>query len=150
MMISRQNRKMVKLAISLFLALFFLTGFNQAETFEKCVSNHRKNIEICLNKTVKHINLNSCYEQAQKVQSNIFKEDTLSYCFNEIAEFPTLKTCLQKAHLFGDANNHDNGMFSCYMQFQNSVSFKQCQQVAKLMRLPEKEAYLSRHCENLK
>ncbi|MES2802909.1 MAG: hypothetical protein V4654_10480 [Bdellovibrionota bacterium] len=152
-MLDVKNYRNIKTALSaLFLTTVILvtTGFTSTTTsLEKCLDDQPNETQACLGKNSKHITLGSCYDQANLIKSNYLKENVRSYCFYHISEFPNLRTCVSKARLFTDAENHDAALFNCYSQFESGINKSSCETMAKLFRFPEKGRHLKSNCENL-
>lgn len=146
---SLKKRSLYALALT---ALMLVTsGFASASTsnLEKCLDSQPNEIRECLGKSAKYITLSSCFDQAANIKSNYLKENVHEYCFYHISEFPNLNSCVSKARLFTDAENHDAALFNCYLQFETSMKKKSCESISKMFRFPEKGRYLKSNCANL-
>lgn len=146
------NYRIIKTAlsiVSLTTVMFLTTGFTSTTSLEKCLDDQPNEIQACLGKSTKHMTLGSCFDQANAIKSNYIKENVRSYCFYHISEFPNLNSCVGKARLFTDAENHDAALFNCYSQFEVNMKKANCEKISKLFRFPEKGRYLKSNCETL-
>lgn len=151
-MLDVMNHRNIKTALSTFIlttVMLMTTGFTSITSLEKCLDDQPNEVQACVGKTSKHMTLASCFDQANAIKSNYIKENVRSYCFYHISEFPNLNSCVGKARLFTDAENHDAALFNCYSQFEVNMKKPTCEKMAKLFRFPEKGRYLKSNCATL-
>ncbi|AZZ35830.1 hypothetical protein CIK05_03115 [Bdellovibrio sp. qaytius] len=126
------------------------SAYGQGTTsLEKCLDDQPNEIRECLGKTSKFISIESCYDKAKAIRSNHTKEKVRSYCFYHISEMPTLRSCLEKAYLFAETDNHDAAIFDCYSQFEKGINKATCEAISKKLSYPDKARYLKSHCQSL-
>ena len=130
-------------------ALILFSGLGFSNTIEKCLANSTENTAICAEKFIKPLTLTQCFSSAEKIKSDLSKENLKQFCFYQVSEFPNLNSCLISADTMTVMINHDDAVFECIRQFQNSLSATQCLELSKKMRYPEKNDYLRRKCNEL-
>ena len=139
--------KLMKYVISLI--LIFSVSTSLCSPLEKCLSNTHVSTTDCAQQNIKLLTLSSCFAEAEKIKSDLSKENLTQFCFYNVSEFPTLKSCLSRSKNFKTAINHDESLFECIRQFQNEISQIQCLSIAEKMRYPEKLEHLKRNCDQL-
>ena len=143
----------LKLYVALFSLVFLeaATGAARSGTtaVEKCLNVSTNQTSDCMRLHLKPKTIDSCYKMSETIFSTQSKENVKNYCFYEINEFPTLKTCVDSARKFYMAEDKDHALFECVRQFSNKISVKNCLSVSKMMTLPVRASYLEGHCTNL-
>lgn len=141
--------------VYIFLSVLSLLTFNNqsfATTLnkvEKCLKLSTESTSSCVNQNLTHKTLNQCYALVDTVRSTNAKEKLKNYCFYQISEFPTLKSCVQASIKFFEAENKDQALFECYRQFAATTNKSSCLQIAKSMTYSDKRTYLENHCSEL-
>jgi len=120
-----------------------------SNTLEKCLSTPTENTKSCAEKNIKNLTLSRCFAEAEKIKSDLSRENLKQFCFYEVSEFPSLKTCLSSAVQMIVAIHHDDAIFECVRQFQNVMDLNLCRKISKKMKYPEKAEHLVRKCEQL-
>lgn len=148
--------RLLKLYVALFSILFqswawAAEGSTRTATspIEKCLNVATHLTSDCVNRHLKPKTIDSCYKMTDTIYSNQSKENVKNYCFYNISEFPTLKTCIDSAKRFFIAENKDQALFECVRQFSSTISSKDCMTVSKIMTYKEKASYLASHCQSL-
>ncbi len=126
-------------------------SFGLANTLEKCLSSGSgaESTEMCAQKYIKNLTLNQCFSEAEKIKSELSKENLKQFCFYQVSEFPTLASCLSTSKKMAVMLNHDEAIFECVRQFQNQLNDQQCLKISDLLKYPEKKSHLKRKCEDL-
>lgn len=111
------------------------------EAIQSCFVTHRENL-----------NSDRCYQAIEKLnlqQTSVeLGEQLKGFCFFEVSNFKTVDSCLQKSQQFHTANDKDEAVFECYVQFQKNISAKQCLEISKKMIYPLKRQHLEVQCNN--
>lgn len=109
-------------------------------------------IRFCFDKYKKNITRKSCYSGlvrvASKVNSTRLSEDIKSICFYETGSFKDLKDCLKETENFKNSTNHDEAVFSCFQDFQDVMTKKDCLTTANRLIYPQKKEHLNRYCNS--
>lgn len=143
--------------IHFMLALLFICGLMQSTPvaagpknveLDKCINNPSIPIKTCVQSQTSKITIDSCYAVEKKVYSNTAKERLKEYCFFNVSEFPSLKSCITAAARFYSAELHDEGLFQCYIQFSEKMSNRTCIEISKKMIFQNKRNYLANQCQN--
>jgi hypothetical protein len=107
-------------------------------------------IESCFEKNKHLVSGEGCFAAVKKAtaveQSLNLQEKLNGICFYESSHFKNVSECLNKSSVFQTAENHDEGVFECYRQFQSKISTKQCLQASEYLKYPAKKEYLKNHC----
>lgn len=120
-----------------------------SNTLEKCLSTQTENTKSCAEKNIKNLTLSRCFAESEKIKSDLSRENLRQFCFYEVSEFPSLKTCLSSAVQMSVAIHHDDAVFECVRQFQSIMDLSLCRKISKKMKYPEKSEHLVRKCEQL-
>lgn len=134
-----------------FLSFIFLlvTTAGSARPLEKCMSDLSQTTKQCSEKFIKNLTLSTCFTEADALRSNLSKENLKQFCFYEVSEFPTLKSCLSASQKMNIAINHDEAIFECVRQFQDQIDLQLCYKIARKLLYPEKIQHLKRKCDLL-
>jgi len=143
--------KKMKSLVYAFLTVMTLTfgAIASASQLEKCLMNNPNQMQACADKNIKNLTLNSCYSEVAQIKSEHIKEKFKEFCFYQVSEFPTLKSCLEKASLFLISDDGDSAKLSCVTQFQDGLKKHECLNIVKSLKLNEKKWYLKNHCDSL-
>lgn len=141
----------VSMKYVLTILMIFNCSFGLANTLEKCLSSSAgaETTEKCAQKYIKNLTLNQCFSEAEKIKSELSKENLKQFCFYQVSEFPTLASCLNTSKKMAVMLNHDEAVFECVRQFQNQLTDVQCLKISDLLKYPEKKDHLKRKCEEL-
>ncbi len=131
------------------LVILLVNSFAFSSPLEKCLSSQSENTKNCAEKNIKILTLNNCFAEAEKIKSDLSRENLKQFCFYEVSEFPSLNTCMTSAQKMQVAINRDDAIFECVRQFQNVMDLKLCQKISKKMKYPEKAEHLVRKCSQL-
>lgn len=131
------------------IVIIFISSLGFSSTLETCLSTPTENTKNCVEKNIKIITLSSCFSAAEKIKSSLSKENLKQFCFYEVSEFPSLKTCLNAASGMEIAVHHDDAIFDCVRQFQDAMDLNLCRKISKKMKYVEKAEHLVRKCEQL-
>ena len=131
------------------LAILFVSCFAFSNPLEKCLSLQKENTKNCAEKNISILTLSNCFSEADKIKSDLSRENLKQFCFYEVSEFPSLKTCMSSAEKMQVAIHHDDAVFECVRQFQDTLDVNLCQRISKKMKYPEKAEHLSRKCSQL-
>lgn len=108
--------------------------------------------EYCFQANAKHLSKKKCFDLIDShslLKKNTELKETLnSVCFYQSIEFNDAKSCLDGAARLKLADNHDEAVFECYLQFQSQTSQKQCIEISRKLIYPHKKSHLLRHCQN--
>jgi len=145
-----------------FILVLVLTSFQvKAASIDACLGDAQKltraidqkqTAEFCFQAFAKNLPKTKCYDLVSK--HNLFKKNTdlqenlNSICFYQSLEFNDLKSCMAGAARFKLADNHDEALFECYMQFQSVTSQKQCIELSSQLVLPHRKNHMLQHCQN--
>lgn len=154
------EHKVFFIFISLFLLSSLLSISSFAESFENCLNrakqqqhvlDQNEKIEMCFKYNAKYLNNLYCFNKVKQItvsQKSLNLKETLnSVCFYESTDFKDLNTCVQKSDVFQIADNHDEAIFNCYQNFRFSLNKKQCLEMSKKMKQPEKKIHLFNQCQ---
>ncbi len=130
-------------------AVMALTNPIPINALEKCLALYPQNAQYCSEKYIKNLNIEKCYLQAKTIRSDFLRETLKQFCFYDTAQFSNLNSCLQKAVLFQTAQNHDEAITSCLLQFQENLSAKKCLDISSRIKYPEKKEHLRKQCAQL-
>jgi len=131
------------------LTILLISSLGFSSTLEKCLSTQKENTKSCAEKNIKNLTLSHCYSEAEKIKSDLSRENLKQFCFYEVSEFPSLKTCLSSAVQMSVAIHHDDAIFECISQFQDQMDLNLCRHISKKMKYPEKAEHLVRKCSLL-
>lgn len=146
--------------IILFIVLFF--GFNAfSSTMEVCLESAKKRthvldqhiaIEDCFQANLDRLSAQQCFSYAKQLNKNKkfydLSETLNTLCFYSTSTFNDVKSCIAGSRNFAIADNHDEAVFDCYKQFQNTLSQKQCIELSRQLIYPAKKDYLFQHCQS--
>lgn len=143
------------------LLLLSLASFQaSADSLDSCLNKARKmtlvidqkqSAEYCMHAYAKDLSKSKCYSLVGThtlLKRPELQENLNSICFYETQEFSDLKSCVAGAERFTLADNRDEAMFECYMQFQSKTSQKQCFDLSRKLILPYRKDHMRRHCQN--
>ncbi len=131
------------------LAIVFISCFAFSSPLEKCLSSQSENTKNCVEKNIKILTLSNCFSESEKIKSDLSRENLKQFCFYEVSEFPSMKTCLVAAEKMQVAIHHDDAVFECVRQFQDQMDLNLCRHISKKMKYPEKAEHLVRKCSQL-
>lgn len=131
------------------LVILFMSCFAFSSPLEKCLSSQLENTKSCAEKNIKVLTLSNCFSESEKIKSDLSRENLKQFCFYQVSEFPSLKTCLTAASKMQVAIHHDDAVFECVLQFQDIMNLNLCRQISKKMKYPEKAEHLVRKCSQL-
>lgn len=158
---NRSNSFLSALNLSFFFMITFIFSFlilslltSQAahadtNALEKCLTLYPQNAQLCTQKYVKNISIEKCFLATKTIHSDFLNESLKQFCFYDVSDFPNLNSCLQKAALFRVAQNHDEAITSCLLQFQENLSSKKCLAISSRLKYPEKKEHLRKQCAQL-
>ncbi len=137
----------MKYIIILLLSVVCTQSFSN--TLEKCLSSTSENVKTCADKNIKNLTLNNCFAEAEKIKSDLSKENLKQFCFYQVSEFPTVSTCLNASEKMALAINHDEAVFECVRQFQERLTENQCRKISEKLKYADKAKHLNRLCDQL-
>lgn len=132
-----------------------------ADTLLKCITHprlereHRLDREAailaCYERFKPSLQKDLCYKTLKRIvmpmDSFSLTDRVRNICFYDAG--PAAKdiaSCLKESRQFVKAAEHDEAVFYCYQQFQDSMSTKDCLKTADQLIFPGKEDYLRQHC----
>ncbi len=124
-------------------------GLRNYSAIENCLIENKSDIQSCVKESIKHESIDSCYRLTDQIKSQFSKDQVQQYCFYQISEFPTLKSCITHAKKFISPDLHDSAIFTCVMQFQADLTYSHCKQISQNLKYPVKKEHLERQCEKL-
>lgn len=142
----------------LFLLVASLASFQaDAASIEACLSKARKmtlaidqkqSIEYCFQAYAKDLSKMKCFDLAKSLKKLDLQENLNSICFYQSQDFADMKACAASAGHLKLADNRDEALFECYIQFQSQTSQKQCFEISRLLTLPHRKNHMRQHCQN--
>lgn len=116
---------------------------------EKCLNISTNVASECIRRHLNPRTIQACYAMSETIYSSLSKEKVREYCFYNINEFSSLKSCLAATKKFYMDENKDQALFECYRQFAPEINERQCLKISKMMSYRERRSYLENHCHNL-
>lgn len=146
---------------ALILTIFLAALQVNAAPIDACLADARKMTravdqkqaaEGCFQINAKNTTKATCYDLVSKhsllKKNPELQENLNSICFYQSLEFNNLNSCMAGAARFKLADNHDEALFECYIQFQAQASQKQCIEIGRKLILPHRKNHMLRHCQN--
>jgi hypothetical protein len=139
------------------LVVSLLAFHGNAAPIDSCLSKARKmtlaidqkqNTEYCFQAYAKELSKTKCFDRVSNLKKTDLQENLNSICFYQAQDFTDLKSCAAGANRFKLADNHDEALFDCYMQFQSQTSQKQCFEISRQLTLPHRKNHMRQHCQN--
>lgn len=151
----------VLISCLLILAAAFLVPFQgNAMPIDSCLMKARKMTlvidqkqaaEYCFQTHGQSLSKDKCFDL---ISTNSFlrkpdlQENLNSICFYQSQDFPDVKACTAGAKRLKFADNRDEALFECYMQFQSQTTQKQCFEISRQLTLPHRKDHMRQHCQN--
>ncbi len=141
----------------LLLVVTFASMIGNAAAINICLDRARKltlaidqkqTTEHCFRTYAKNLSKSKCFELVNSLKKPDLQENLNSICFYQSQDFSDIKTCASGANQLKLADNHDEALFECYMQFQSQTSQKQCFEISRKLVLPHRKNHMRQHCQN--
>ena len=142
------------------ITLLFSALSASARSFSQCVSlnsslpqfEQEEALVDCFETNKSNLSSGSCYAAIHKIKaaqkSATLNERLKTICFYDVSLFKNDKLCMARASEFSIAENHDEALFECFNQFQESMNQKSCLEMSSKLIYPAKKEHLRQHCLN--
>ena len=110
--------------------------------------DQKQTTEYCFQAYAKDLSKTKCFDLVDSFKKPDLPENLNSICFYQSQDFADVKECVAGANRLKLADNHDEALFECYMQFQSKTSQKQCFEISRQLILPHRKIHMRQHCQN--